>query len=60
MISTKREISTDPFLHTGVAVFHLAKLRMLQFYYTFIDQYSDRSDFVLCKMDTESNTLHFQ
>ncbi len=26
-------------LQIGVAVYHLAKLRMLQFYYNFIDKY---------------------
>jgi hypothetical protein len=42
-------------LQIGVAVYHLAKLRMLQFYYNFIDTYIDRSDFELLEMDTDSN-----
>ena len=32
----------------------LAKLRMLEFYYDFLDKYIDRSDFELCYMDTDS------
>jgi hypothetical protein len=35
VISTKREIRMDLPLHIGVAVYHLAKLRMLDFYYNF-------------------------
>jgi hypothetical protein len=38
----------------GFAVYQLAKLRMLQFYYDFIDYYIDRSDFQYCIMDTDS------
>ena len=43
----------------GVAVYHLAKLRMLDFYYNFIDKYIDRSDFELLEMDTDSNYFAF-
>ena len=46
-------------LQIGVAVYHLAKLRMLQFYYDFIDKYIDRSDFELLEMDTDSNYFAF-
>ncbi len=46
-------------LQIGVAVYHLAKLRMLQFYYIFIDKYIDRSDFELLEMDTDSNYFAF-
>ena len=35
VISTKREIRMDLPLQIGVAVYHLAKLRMLDFYYNF-------------------------
>jgi hypothetical protein len=34
-------------LQIGVAVYHLAKLRMVELYYNFIDKYIDRSDFEL-------------
>ena len=57
--STKREIKMDLPLQIGVAVYHLAKLRMLQFYYDFIDKYIDRSDFELTEMDTDSNYFAF-
>ena len=38
----------------GIAVYQLAKLRMLQFYYDFLDVYLDRKDFELIQMDTDS------
>jgi hypothetical protein len=59
VISTKREIRMDLPLQIGVAVYHLAKLRMLDFYYNFIDKYIDRSDFELLEMDTDSNYFAF-
>ena len=46
-------------LQIGVAVYHLAKLRMLEFYYDFIDKYIDISDFELLEMDTDSNYFAF-
>ncbi len=46
-------------LQIGIAVYHLAKLKMLQFYYDFIDKYFDRSEFRLTKMNTYSNYLAF-
>jgi hypothetical protein len=57
--STKREIRMDLPLQIGVAVYHLEKLRMLDFYYNFIDKYIDRSDFELLEMDTDSNYFAF-
>ena len=36
--STKRQITMDLPLQIGVAVYHLAKLRMFEFYYDFIDK----------------------
>ena len=38
----------------GIAVYQLAKLRMLEFYYDFLDKYLSRQDFKLCYMDTDS------
>ena len=38
----------------GIVVYQLAKLRMLQFYYEFLDFYLDRRDFELIQMDTDS------
>jgi hypothetical protein len=46
-------------LQIGVAVYHFAKLRMLELYYDFIDKYIDRSDFELLEMDTDSNYFAF-
>ena len=38
----------------GIVVYQLAKLRMLQFSYEFLDFYFDRRDFELIQMDTDS------
>ena len=38
----------------GIALDQLAKLRMLEFYYDFLDKYFSRQDFELCYMDTDS------
>ena len=38
----------------GIAVYQLAKLRMLEFYYDFLDKGFSRQDFDLCYMDTDS------
>jgi hypothetical protein len=59
VISTKREIKMDLPFQIGVAVYHLAKLRMLDVYCNFIDKYIDRSDFELIEMDTDSNYFSF-
>ena len=42
-----------PFL-VGIVVYQLAKLRMLQFYYDFLDYYLDRRDYQLIQMNTDS------
>ena len=57
--STKREICMDLPLQIGVAGYHLAKLRMLQFYYDFIDKYIEREGFDLLERDTDSNYFAF-
>ena len=38
----------------GIAVYHLAKLRMLEFFYDFLEKYFSIKDFELCYMDTHS------
>ena len=38
----------------GIAVYPLARLRMLEFYYDFLYKYSSRKDFELCYMNTDS------
>ena len=57
--STIRNIAENLPLQIGVAVYHLAKLRMLQFYFDFIDKYIKREDFELMEMDTDSNYFAF-
>ena len=37
----------------GIGVYQLAKLRMLEFYYDFLDKYFSRQDFELCYTDTD-------
>ena len=41
-------------LHIGFFVYQYAKLRMLQFYYDFVDRYVERPLFQYCEMDTDS------
>ena len=38
----------------GIAEYQLAKLRMLEFYYDFLDKYFSRQDFQLFYMDADS------
>ena len=49
----RRETITRPY-QCGIAVYQLAKLRMLEFYYDFVDKFCDRRDFELIQMDTDS------
>ena len=41
-------------MQIGFFDYQYAKLRMLQFYFDFLDKYLDRSDFQYCEMDTDS------
>jgi hypothetical protein len=41
-------------IHIGFQGYQLAKLRMLEFYYDFIDYYIDKRDYQYCMMDTDS------
>ena len=41
-------------MQIGFFVYQYAKLRMLQFYFDFMDKYLDRRDFQYCEMDTDS------
>ncbi|KAG3180887.1 hypothetical protein PC129_g25410 [Phytophthora cactorum] len=43
----KRRLNNKNPIHLSIAIYQLAKLRMLQFYYDCIDFYFDRSDFHL-------------
>ena len=59
VFSSKRKIKMDVPIQVGCAVYDLAKLRMLQFYYDCIDYYIDRSNFIYCQMDTDSAYIAF-
>ena len=50
----KSKITIDRPFQVGIVVYQLVKLRMLQFYYEFLDFYLDRRDFELIQMDTDS------
>jgi hypothetical protein len=52
--SLKKKTLWDLPLQIGFFVYQYAKLRMLEFYYDFIDRYVARTDFQLCEMDTDS------
>lgn len=51
---SKKTIKLDLPLHIGFFVYQYAKLKMLTFYYDFLDEFIDRQDFQLCEMDTDS------
>ena len=46
-------------IQIGFFILQYAKLRMLQFYYDFLDAYVDRKDFAYCEMDTIPPTWHY-
>ena len=50
----KRRVTITRPYQCGIAVYQLAKLRMLEFYYDFLDVYFDRKNFELIQMDTDS------
>ena len=50
----KEKLTIKRPFQAGIVVYQLAKLRMLQFYYDFLDHYLDRRDFELIQMDTDS------
>ena len=50
----KRQVAITRPYQCGIAVYQLAKLRMLEFYYDFLDKFCDRRDFELIQMDTDS------
>ena len=52
--SCKKTIKLNLPLQIGFFVYQYAKLRMLEFYFDFLDKYLDRSDFQYCEMDTDS------
>ena len=50
----KRQVTITRPYQCGIAVYQLAKLRMLEFYHDFLDKFCDRRDFELIQMDTDS------
>ena len=54
---TKKKINLDLPVHLGVFILNYAILRMLEFYYDFLDYYLHHEDFEILKMDTDSNYL---
>ena len=52
--SCKKTIKLNLPNQIGFFVYQYAKLRMVQFYYDFLDKYLDLSDFHMCEMDTDS------
>ena len=52
--SCKKTIKLNLPNQIGFFVYQYAKLRMVQFYYDFLDKYLDLSDFQMCEMDTDS------
>ncbi|GMF09433.1 unnamed protein product [Phytophthora lilii] len=55
----KRKLKNKNPIHLSIAIYQLAKLRMLQFYYDCIDIYFDRSDSQYQEMDTDSAYIAF-
>ncbi len=55
----KRSIRMDLPIQIGFFVYAFAKLRMLQFYYDFMDRYVERADFQYVCMDTDSAYIAF-
>ena len=52
--SRKNKVTINRPFQVGIVVYQLAKVRMLQFYYDFLDKYIDRRDYKLIQMDTDS------
>ena len=54
---SKRTVTYTLTVHVGFFVLQYAKMRMLQFYYDFINRYVERPLFQYCEMDTDSAYL---
>ena len=52
--SGKKRVKLDLPIQVGFFVYNYAKLKMLEFYYHFIDRYLDRANFEYLEMDTDS------
>ena len=54
---SEKKINLDLPIHLGIFILNYAKLRMLEFYYDFLDYYLHREDFEVLETDTDSNYL---
>jgi len=52
--SRKPRVTIHRAFQVGIAVYQLAKLRILEFYHDFLDHFVDHQDFELIQMDTDS------
>ena len=52
--SRKPRVTIHRAFQVGIAVYQLAKLRILELYHDFLDHFIDRQDFELIPMDTDS------
>jgi len=52
--SRKPRVTIHRAFQFGIAVYQLAKLRILEFYHDFLDRFVDRQCFELIQMDTDS------
>ena len=55
--SRKPRITINRPFQIRIAVYQLAKLRMIEFYYDFLERYFDCREFELIQMDTDSNYI---
>lgn len=55
--SRKAHVNITHLFQINIAVYQLAKLRMLEFYYGFLDQYLNHHNFELIQIDTNSNYI---
>ena len=53
----KEKLDINLPIQIGYFILQYAKLRMLQFYYDYLDVYVDRADFAYCEMDTDSSHM---
>jgi hypothetical protein len=56
---SKKTIRLDLHMQIGCFAYQYAKLRMLEFYYDFMDVFVDRSNLQYCAMDTDSAYMAF-
>ena len=56
MKKVKRKINPDLRIHLIVFILNCAKLRMLKFYYDFLDYYLHCEDLDMLEMDTDNNS----